>query len=62
MNNYLSAYLDLITTEATIKTHHRSQIVLACVDVLTESRNIVHVVEFEIYQDDPETLQKIVSK
>ena len=27
-----------------------------------ESRNIVHVIEFEIYQDDPKTLHKIVSR
>ena len=62
INNSLRAYLELITCKSSLKNQSPMDIVLDVADVFERSREVVTLIEFEIYEDNQEYIDKMMQR
>ena len=58
LNNTLHGYLDIITFEDSLKKTSKEEIVKALVEIFDVSRDIVTLVQLEIYEESALEIQK----
>ena len=62
LNNFLRKYLELMTSDASLKNNSIAEGVKACAEVFDVNCDVVTIIELEINSDNPEVMDKIMQR
>ena len=62
LNNCLREYLELMTSDASLKNSSIAEGVKACTEVFDVNRDVVTIIKLEINSENPEVLDKIMQR